>query len=46
MRKTKKRRFEDLISENKRQLMSDPKEMERIELKLDKRHQDRLGDAL
>ncbi|MBM7094308.1 MULTISPECIES: FbpB family small basic protein [Alteribacter] len=46
MKKTKKRRFEDLINENKQQLMNDPKEMERIELRLDKRHQDRLDNAL
>ncbi|WP_084405687.1 FbpB family small basic protein [Alteribacter aurantiacus] len=46
MKKTKKRRFEDLIHENKQALLNDPKEMERIELRLDKKHQDRLDSAL
>ncbi|MFA9559695.1 FbpB family small basic protein [Evansella sp. AB-rgal1] len=38
----KKIRFEDLIKENKQELMQDPKELERIERRLDKKHMDRL----
>lgn len=38
----KKMRFEELIQENKRELLKDPKELEKIEQRLDKRHMDRL----
>ncbi|WP_307331410.1 FbpB family small basic protein [Evansella vedderi] len=38
----KKMRFEELIQENKRELLKDPKELEKIERRLDKRHMDRL----
>ncbi|WP_096435278.1 FbpB family small basic protein [Alteribacter populi] len=46
MKKTRKRRFQDLINENKQELLNDPKELEKIEQRLDKRHQERLNDAL
>ncbi|MBU9712383.1 FbpB family small basic protein [Evansella tamaricis] len=42
MKNKKKMRFEDLIQENKQALLKDPKEMERIEQKLDQRHVDQL----
>ncbi|WP_096188981.1 FbpB family small basic protein [Evansella halocellulosilytica] len=42
MRKKKKVRFEELFQENKQALLKDPKEIEKIELKLEKRHVDRL----
>ncbi|MBU9721369.1 MULTISPECIES: FbpB family small basic protein [Bacillaceae] len=42
MKAKKKMRFEELIQENKQALLQDPQEMERIEKKLEKKHQSRL----
>lgn len=38
MMKKRKRSFEDLVNENKMQLMKDAKQMEKIEERLEKRH--------
>ncbi|MGC4378439.1 FbpB family small basic protein [Fictibacillus sp. Mic-4] len=38
MRKFRKISFKDLVNENKRQLLSDHEEMERIEKKLEDKH--------
>lgn len=42
MRKPRKRSFEELVLENKRQLLSDQEAMEKIEDKLEKKY---LGKA-
>lgn len=38
----KKKRFEDLIEENKENLLQDPEELEKIEQRLEQKHMDRL----
>ncbi|WP_257350481.1 FbpB family small basic protein [Pseudalkalibacillus decolorationis] len=38
MRKSKKRSFKDLVSDNKQELLKDQEAMERLELRLEKRH--------
>ncbi|MDG5789595.1 FbpB family small basic protein [Evansella sp. AB-P1] len=38
----RKLRFEELIKENKQELLKNPKELEKIEQRLDQKHMDRL----
>lgn len=38
MRKPRKRSFTELVNENKRQLLSDQEAIEKIELRLEKKH--------
>ncbi|QTL47136.1 FbpB family small basic protein [Priestia aryabhattai] len=42
MRKLRKRSFEELVQENKTQLLKDQSEIERIEMKIEKRLEDRM----
>ncbi|SDZ68185.1 Fur-regulated basic protein B [Evansella caseinilytica] len=42
MNKKRKLRLDELIQENKAALLEDPKELEKIERRLDKKHMDRL----
>ncbi|ADU30406.1 FbpB family small basic protein [Evansella cellulosilytica] len=42
MMNKKKMRFDELIRANKQELMKNPKELEKIEERLDKKHMDRL----
>ncbi|AEN89533.1 MULTISPECIES: FbpB family small basic protein [Priestia] len=42
MRKLRKRSFEELVQENKTQLLKDQSEIERIELEIEKRLEDRM----
>lgn len=42
MRKLRKRSFEELVQENKTQLLKDQAEIERIELEIEKRLEDRM----
>ncbi|HHY74424.1 MAG TPA: FbpB family small basic protein [Bacillus bacterium] len=38
--------FEELVKENKMELMRDEKELDRIELKLEKKHQKQLAASM
>ncbi|MCM3541539.1 FbpB family small basic protein [Priestia megaterium] len=42
MRKLRKRSFEELVQENKMQLLKDQSEIERIEMEIEKRLEDRM----
>ncbi|MFP8641430.1 FbpB family small basic protein [Priestia aryabhattai] len=42
MRKLRKRSFEELVQENKTQLLTDQSEIERIEIEIEKRLEDRM----
>lgn len=42
MRKVRKRSFEELVQENKTQLLKDQSEIERIEMEIEKRLEDRM----
>jgi len=42
MRKLRKRSFEELVQENKTQLLKDQSEIERIEIEIEKRLEDRM----
>ncbi|ADE69577.1 MULTISPECIES: FbpB family small basic protein [Priestia] len=42
MRKLRKRSFEELVQENKTQLLKDQSEIERIEMEIEKRLEDRM----
>ncbi|MEI4801896.1 FbpB family small basic protein [Bacillus sp. NPDC077411] len=42
MRRTRRKSFEELVKENKRQLLSDRDAIERIEEKLEKRYEIRI----
>ncbi|UTR10723.1 MULTISPECIES: FbpB family small basic protein [Evansella] len=42
MNKKRKVRFNDLIQENKQELLRNQEELERIEQRLDQKHMDRL----
>ncbi|MEH7357749.1 FbpB family small basic protein [Priestia aryabhattai] len=42
MRKLRKRSFEELVQENKTQLLKDQSEIERIELEIEKRLENRM----
>lgn len=42
MRRTRRKSFEELVNENKRQLLSDRDAIERIEEKLEKRYEIRI----
>ncbi|MBY0201241.1 FbpB family small basic protein [Priestia megaterium] len=42
MRKLRKRSFEELVQENKTQLLKDQSEIERIEMEIEKRLENRM----
>lgn len=44
MRKYKKMSFSDLVNENKRELLNDEEQLEKIDERLDERHHQRLKE--
>jgi hypothetical protein len=45
MRKMKKLSFDDLVNQNKKELLRDEEAMEKIEERLDKKHFERLKES-
>jgi hypothetical protein len=45
MRKMKKMSFDDLVNQNKKELLNDEKTMEKIEERLENKHYERLKES-